>query len=119
MPHFCSVVKCSMRAERDKVSFFRFPAVLNHLNSLSSERRNAWIKALKRGPLSESHLRNGRICSRHFLTRKPAALDDKTNPDWIPNQNLGYISIVQPSSSASSRFERSVKRSRAEVEVCY
>ncbi|KAF5277296.1 hypothetical protein FQA39_LY18497 [Lamprigera yunnana] len=31
---------------------------------------------------------------------KPAALEDKANPNWIPNQNLGYISIVQPSSSS-------------------
>lgn len=74
MPHVCSVVKCSMRSERDRLSFFRFPAVLtnagDNLNALSSERRNAWVTALKRGPLSDSHLRNGRICSRHLITGK-------------------------------------------------
>lgn len=72
MPAFCSVVKCGMRGERDKVSFFRFPAILmksgEHMNELSKQRRNAWIKALKRGPLSETMLKNGRICSRHFIS---------------------------------------------------
>lgn len=72
MPSFCSVVNCAARYERDRVSFFRFPAVLTNrgdkLNALSVERREAWIKALKRGPLSETQLNNGRVCSRHFLT---------------------------------------------------
>lgn len=61
MPSFCCVVECSMRGKRDNVSFYRFPA-------LSKERRNAWVKALKRGPLTEKQLKYWRVCSKHFLT---------------------------------------------------
>ncbi|ENN83067.1 hypothetical protein YQE_00571, partial [Dendroctonus ponderosae] len=64
-----------MRAERD------------------TQRRNACVKALKRAPLREIYIRNDRICLRHFIssTRKPAALEDKTNPDVLPNKSLGNI----------------------------
>ena len=30
------------------------------------------------------------MCSVHFISGKPAALYDKHNPDWIPNQKMGY-----------------------------
>lgn len=46
---------------------------------------------------------------------KAAALEDKTHPDWIPNQNLEYLSIAQQSTSASFRFERSIKRAKIET----
>lgn len=72
MPTFCCVVNCGMRGERDRVSFFRFPAILNHrgdlFRALSEERRNSWVKALKRGPLSEQQLKYWRVCSRHFIS---------------------------------------------------
>ena len=74
MPSFCCVVNCGMRGERDKVSFFRFPAVLNNrgenLRALSEKRRKSWVIALKRGPLSEQQLKTWRICSRHFIDGK-------------------------------------------------
>lgn len=58
MPLFYSVVVCSNRAERDRVRFFRIPASFKDrgikLNDLSLERREAWIRALKRGPLADS-----------------------------------------------------------------
>lgn len=69
---FCSVINCGMRSERDKVSFYRFPAILTKSgeknNELSKRRRDAWIKALKRGPLAETQLKNGRVCFRHFIS---------------------------------------------------
>uniref|UniRef100_A0A6P7H0B4 Uncharacterized protein LOC114349271 n=1 Tax=Diabrotica virgifera virgifera TaxID=50390 RepID=A0A6P7H0B4_DIAVI len=79
MPAFCSVIKCSSRAERDKVSFFRIPAAFKNrgpslIKELSKERRELWIKALKRGPLSEGFLKNARICSRHFINGKDTKL---------------------------------------------
>ncbi|XP_019761952.2 probable methylthioribulose-1-phosphate dehydratase [Dendroctonus ponderosae] len=94
MPAFCSVLYCGMRWERDRVSFFRFPAIgsnkRDETRELSSERRNAWIAALKRGPLNERFLKNARVCSRHFINGFPAALNCKAHPDWIPTQNMGY-----------------------------
>ncbi|ERL89230.1 hypothetical protein D910_06604 [Dendroctonus ponderosae] len=45
-------------------------------------------------------MRNDRICLRHFITQKPAALEGKINPDVLPNENLGYFSSVQAGQSA-------------------
>lgn len=63
MPSFCSVLYCGMRWERDRVSFFRFPAVVTNkkgkTRELSSERRNK--------SFSERFLKNARVCSRHFI----------------------------------------------------
>ncbi|ERL93093.1 hypothetical protein D910_10395 [Dendroctonus ponderosae] len=83
-----------MRAEQDTVSFFRFSETNRGERSsecFASERRNACVKALKRVPLTEIYMRNDRICLGHFITGKPAALQDKTNPDVLPNENLGNI----------------------------
>lgn len=48
-----------------------------------------------------------------FNLGKPADVNDETNPDWIPNQNLGYLSISLPSSSSSrQRYLRARERSQ-------
>lgn len=74
MPSFCAVVDCGSRGNRDLVSFFRIPAILKdrgeHLDQLSVQRREAWIKALRRENLSEVTLKYARICSRHFISGK-------------------------------------------------
>lgn len=50
----------------------------------------------------------------------PASLEDKSNPDWIPNQNMGYISSAHPGHSAAERYNRTVSRKRKKIEgeVC-
>lgn len=72
MPAFCSVVGCSKRAERDRNRFFKIPKALHNrgimLDALSKKRRECWISALKRGNLSETFLKNARICSDHFVS---------------------------------------------------
>ncbi|XP_045468193.1 uncharacterized protein LOC123676367 isoform X2 [Harmonia axyridis] len=110
MPAFCAVVGCSMRGERDNVKFYRVPAALknsgDHLNELSKNRRESWIKVLERGNLSETFLKNARICSRHFLSGAPAQLKDDKNIDWIPTQYMGYISGSSKNEQSLERYER-------------
>ncbi|KAJ8963021.1 hypothetical protein NQ317_006156 [Molorchus minor] len=114
MPSFCAVVNCSKRAERDQVRFFRIPAVLKgrvkEVETLSKERRERWVRSLKRGNLSETFLKNARICSNHFLKGAPAHLEDKDNPDWIPTQNMGYISINIKHQNSAERHARLQER---------
>ncbi|KAJ8976378.1 hypothetical protein NQ317_003233 [Molorchus minor] len=65
------VVACGSNSARDLVSFFRIPSEYdNHkqFNKLASERRKAWINRLKRADLTESKIKNGRICSKHFIS---------------------------------------------------
>lgn len=81
---------------KDKISFFRVPAIIG-LNSrkyktsyktqtyrapnsidenadkiiaLSKERQRSWIKAIRRGNLSESQLKTFRVCMKHFISGK-------------------------------------------------
>lgn len=66
---------CGSRSNRDSVSFYRVPDVVNsqyfpHLNELSRKRRDKWIAAIKREGLTPSILRNQRVCSKHFITGK-------------------------------------------------
>ena len=45
----------------------------------------------------------------HFLG-EPSSIYDKTNPDWAPNQNLGY-DFRGVSASSQERYERAQERS--------
>ncbi|XP_050502850.1 uncharacterized protein LOC126882069 isoform X2 [Diabrotica virgifera virgifera] len=98
MPHWCCVLNCGRRSNRDKVKFYRFPLVLHFkhrtdLNKLSCERQKQWLNAIKRESYtSEMKIKNARVCSNHFITGKPAALQNVNDVDWIPSVNMGYQS---------------------------
>lgn len=71
----CIVVGCGSAAQRDKVSFFKVPAILQFKhqlkkNKLSKTRREMWLKAIKRDDLTVSKINTQRVCSRHFITGK-------------------------------------------------
>lgn len=76
MPVTCIVVDCGSRADRDnELSYFRIPSVRKsahypQINELSKTRRQRWLAAIKRDDISESMLRNQRVCSKHFITGK-------------------------------------------------
>ncbi len=91
----CVVVGCSKRSGRDKdVSFFRLPKVVNtkgkELYTLSKRRKDGFWAAISRVGLTDNIMKNNRICSRRFISGKPADLLDDTNSDWLPTQNLGH-----------------------------
>ncbi|KAJ8929371.1 hypothetical protein NQ314_017952 [Rhamnusium bicolor] len=92
----------------------RIPAVLKgrgeKLEAVSKEQRICWVRSLKRGELSETFLKNARICSNHFITGQPAELEDKDNPDWIPSQNVGYTSINTKDQEAIETHSRIANR---------
>ncbi len=111
----CLVVGCHNRSGRDKgVSFFRVPAILKHRGSqdleLSRKRCNRFFAAVSRKDITESVLSNDRICSRHFLSGKPAELYDVNNLEWLPTLHLGHSKSATeaPVSLAKERYERSV-----------
>ena len=91
----CLFVDCHARSGRDKdVSFFRVPVIdRNHgeeEEERSAERRTKWIAAISRDHLTEQILKNDRVCSRHFISGRPANSWDKYNADWVPTLNLGH-----------------------------
>ena len=90
----CVVLGCSKRSGRDKdVSFYRLHKIIvrkgQRIEQLSRRCREGFMSAISRADLTEKILNNNRICSRHFLSGKPASLEDELNPDWLPTQNLG------------------------------
>jgi len=104
------ILGCSKRSGRDKdVSFFRLPKVVSNkgeeIYSLSKRRRDGFLAAISRVGLTDTILKNDRICSRHFISGKPADLLDHTNPDWLPSLNLGH-NKAKLSSTATERWER-------------
>ena len=94
----CAVYGCSKRSGRDKnVSFYRLPAVnIPHRNTqkqhkayeLRLKRRAGYLAAIGRKNIPKS-LKNWRVCSRHFLSKKSASLYDATNPEWLSTLHLG------------------------------
>ena len=109
----CVVFGCSKRSGRDKdVSFYRIPKVITNkgedMEKLSRKRRAGVLSATKRADLTEKIMANDRICSRHFLSGKPASLVDDNSPDWLPTLNLGHSKQVSESRAiaAVERWER-------------
>ena len=89
----CVFVDSHARSGRDKdVSFFRVPSIdTNHGEEAverSIERQTQWIAATGRNDLTEQILKNDRVCSCHFVSRKPAKDFDRFNVDWVPTLNL-------------------------------
>ncbi|XP_045466386.1 uncharacterized protein LOC123675148 isoform X2 [Harmonia axyridis] len=120
MPSFCCVVDCGNRRPRDNVKFFRIPAILNFthkkvLNELSKLRREKWLSAIRRADLTEKKLKNAVVCSKHFVTGKPAGLEDDRNPDWVPSISMGYTKTA----SDIGRFNRGRNRKKLQITEKY
>ncbi|KAJ8973109.1 hypothetical protein NQ317_006335, partial [Molorchus minor] len=110
---FCMVVDCGSVYLRDVgIHFYRIPAETDNKGKrqeLNVRRRQLWIAALRRDDLTETKLKYGRICSKHFISGKPAHIKDTTNPDWVPSLNMGYQQ-KSATASAKKRIERYSKR---------
>ena len=79
----CVVVGCSNRSVRDKdISFYRIPAVYDKEGkedcALRKRRRDRFLSAISRKDIDVNELHKYRICSRHFISGKPAALYDQS-----------------------------------------
>ena len=115
----CVVVGCSSRFGRDKgISFFKIPTVITNRGAaereLTQKRRNGYLAAISRDKLTEKIIRNDRICSKHFISGRPAYLYDTTNPDWLPTLNLGHF---KSTSKRSSTLNRVIARGGVSIET--
>ncbi len=113
----CVVFGCSKRSGRDKdISFYRIPKIIKTKGEkgeqLSRKRRLGFLSAIGRADLTEKILINDRICSRHFVSGKPANLLDTMNPDWLPTLNMGNSKerSENEAQAAKVRWERAKQR---------
>ena len=60
------------------------------MEELTLERRRRWISAISREDLTDSILENDWVCSKHFVSGKPAKDWDHFNVDWFPTLCLGH-----------------------------
>ena len=89
----CLFVDCHARSGRDEdVSSFRVPSIDTNYGEEAEERsiecRMQWIAAISSDDLMERILKNGRVCSCHFVSGKPAKDFDRFNVDWVPTLNM-------------------------------
>ena len=101
----CCVIGRSMRSGRDKgVSFYKIPKIITLRGQRDYEptkkRRDGFLAAISRAGLTQVLVNDG-ICSRHFISGKPAALYDDTNLDWLPNLHLGHSNKPEPSKTST------------------
>ena len=104
----CIVVGCTNKSGQGSgISFYRIPRVVVGRSvreeELSRRRREGFLRAISRADLTTScsTVENGRICSEHFISGKPAALFDETNPSWLPTEKLGHEKVSRKRVAAS------------------
>lgn len=80
---------CGTKGGRDKVGFYLVPAIITNqgeeFEELTLERTTLWISAIDHANLKEkSVLQTESVCSRHFVSGRPAANWDRFHVDWVP-----------------------------------
>ncbi|XP_047240521.1 uncharacterized protein LOC124879808 isoform X2 [Girardinichthys multiradiatus] len=77
------------------LSFHCFPAWRKKEGALISEltrrRRAAWVAAVRSRDITFDRIPSSmRICSKHFVSGKPAYEMLDSDPDWVPSLHLGH-----------------------------
>lgn len=74
MVNYCAIIGCNRTGGKDKVSFFRLPAVITNqgekTQQLSEKRRRLWISRISRSDLQPASYPFIRVCSDHFVNGK-------------------------------------------------
>ena len=69
-------------------------------------------KRVSRADITERIL-NDQICSRHFVSGKPADLIYDTNPDWLLSMNLGHRKKLKTAAAANPSTRKRLERREA------
>ncbi|KAJ8927094.1 hypothetical protein NQ314_020366 [Rhamnusium bicolor] len=93
MPTKCSIRGCDTFYARGK-PFFNLPTEVKYKYAwdkaqLAKKRRKLWLEAM--GLLDDEPSKMIRICSKHFLSGKPAALENTTDIDWVPSFSMNLL----------------------------
>lgn len=100
--HQCCVVNCEGKSHNDRgqrirngLTFYHFPIWRKSdgvfLSDLSRRRREAWITAVGRADFTFDNIpQEAQVCSRHFISGKPAHDMMEKDADWVPSLHLNY-----------------------------
>ena len=89
----CIIGNCGSKSSQKSIRFYSVLSIITNqgeeFEELTRERRNLWISAIDRADLKTKNvLKNERVCSRHFVSGRPAANWDRFNEDWVPTLHL-------------------------------
>ncbi|XP_028303821.1 uncharacterized protein LOC114463999 isoform X2 [Gouania willdenowi] len=77
----CCVVSCTKRSTNNPgLKFYNIPAGSHPFHK---NRRDLWLRAIKRDKWSEAEIKNARICGSHFISGKASM--DFDSPDFVPS----------------------------------
>lgn len=104
-----------MKTKEKDCGFFKIPKVrvleCSKTKELSERRRREWLARINRRGV-DLNLDKYKVCSRNFLSGRPASLFDDCNPDWLPSQHLGYPSKTVKKQRYNRRKARSQQLDR-------
>ncbi|XP_018025383.1 uncharacterized protein LOC108680962, partial [Hyalella azteca] len=125
MGRYCAVVRCKSRSHdhlnrklENGIRFFSLPAVKEGQGSkvldITTRRRRAWVAAIGRATIKFESKQKVFVCSRHFLTGKPAYEMFTNDPDWAPSLKMGHEELKQDARGFKRLREwKNMKRSLA------
>lgn len=91
MPSKCAVSSCFVYSTLKEYKLFRIPAVRRRGTPAARQqmilRRSLWATSCGLDDPPTPHIL---ICSRHFVSGKPAQFDDVHDVDWVPTINLKH-----------------------------
>lgn len=98
----CGVLSCFVYNSSKEYKLFRVPAVKGRRSATARQqmtlRRSLWATSCGlKDPPGDDIL----ICSRHFVSGKPAQPDDAQNVDWVPSLNLTSDDDGAPGTSST------------------
>lgn len=108
-----------LKVDGIKVNFARVPSVVTNqgekTETLTTERRMRWIRAISRDDITDDILNNNRICGKHFVSGQAAKDWDKFNVDWVPTLNLGHDKKWMDEADAEKGAERAKRVNEKEL----
>ncbi|KAI8519773.1 hypothetical protein Bbelb_030300 [Branchiostoma belcheri] len=115
----CIIVGCGSRTEKKEgIHFACVPKVVTNQGEehekLTQERRRLWISAISRDDTTTKKiLQTERVCGRHFVSGKAAAVWDRHNVDWVPTLNLGRKDYRDKDAKGRQQKEAKARAERA------
>ncbi|KAG1655408.1 Protein ALP1-like [Nymphon striatum] len=124
MVRWCAIYTCHSRSTTDriKLGYYAIPTVRvyegEQTEELSRKRRALWLSRINRKDYTPS--KHAAVCSHHFVTGKPSALYDQTNPDWAPSLKLSTSNTEHEGKDMNlKRYQRKRKRKRTQTKKDY
>ncbi|XP_077539971.1 uncharacterized protein LOC144152546 [Haemaphysalis longicornis] len=115
----CVVFGCNSHTKKKpgdenvaEIKFFCIPKAISSqckkTEEITSRRRAEWLRRINRKDLNPS-ANHYRVCSRHFISGRPAYAMTEEDPDWAPSLHMGHGPAANADRSLS-RYNRQLQR---------